>query len=337
MHRILRPLLVNGQLKLAALAMALLLWVSVSAEEPASQWLTVPVEVVLLDPMHTLIRGPIPSEVEVRFSGRGRDLWELAVNRPSLVLPIRNAEENDQIFLLDPEMVRVPPSLEVVARDLRPSSVRVVLQHLARREVPIRVRAPAALPDGLVWVEGPSARPARVEVVGPADQIADIDTLYTVPLEITGPDSALARSVALDTTGFAGIRAEEREVRVSGRVDRLTRRRLQNVPITGADRLRFTPRVANVEITGAESRVRSVRPGQLRVQLELDSLPEAIPPVGVDVPLRVEGAPSGVSASATPAIVRVRPVPQPRQVEVPDSIAQDSAGIRGLDREDPRR
>lgn len=325
MNRFLRPLLVNGRLKLAALALALLLWVSVSAEEPASQWLTVPVEVALLDPMHTLVGGPVPSQVEVRFSGPGRDLWELALNRPSLVLPVRNAEEDDQIFVLDPEMVRVPQNLEVAARDVRPSSVRLLLQRLVRREVPVRVRIPEQLPDGWVWTDRPQSRPATVELIGPEAALDEIDTLYTVPVQFSQSDSMLSRTLALDTTGLGEARLETREVRVLGRAERVVRRTIDAVPINAPDGFRVAPSTVSVDVTGPARRVAALDAEALRARPVLDSLVGPVPAAGAQVPLRLDGVPTGVTASPSVGSVRVRPPLPVRDTVVPDTI-QDSAG-----------
>lgn len=120
-------------LKLAALALAVLLWVVVSAEEVTTQWITVPVRLVAHDSSYRVVAGPSPREVEVRFSGPGRELWELALERPVLVLPLGEAERESQSYVLGPGMVRVPAGIRAVTvLDVRPASAWV---HV-RRAVP---------------------------------------------------------------------------------------------------------------------------------------------------------------------------------------------------------
>lgn len=115
----------NWHLKLAALALAVMLWVVVSAEQTSSQWIPVPVDVVAGNPEQVGEPRPIPQEVSVRFSGPGREMWELVMRRPRLLLPVREVYIGERVYVVRPEMVRVPggPSLEV--RDVRPARVRV--------------------------------------------------------------------------------------------------------------------------------------------------------------------------------------------------------------------
>lgn len=125
----LRPgmLIHNWQLKLAALALAVMLWVVVSAEQTSSQWIPVPVEVVAGNPNRVGEPRATPAEVMVRFSGPGREMWELVMRRPRLLLPVREVYTGERVYVVRPDMVRIPggPSLEV--RDVRPARVRVHL------------------------------------------------------------------------------------------------------------------------------------------------------------------------------------------------------------------
>jgi hypothetical protein len=119
----------NWQLKLAALALAVLLWVLVRAEQPTEQWMQVQVEPQLLDPAFTLTAPPTPHVVQVRFAGKWREIGELALEKPVLVLHVRNVGRQ-RTFVLEPGMVRLPDGARgnVSALDVRPGLVRLALQ-----------------------------------------------------------------------------------------------------------------------------------------------------------------------------------------------------------------
>ncbi|MDQ3556193.1 MAG: hypothetical protein M3409_05390 [Gemmatimonadota bacterium] len=304
-------LLVNGRLKLAALAFALLLWVGVSAEQPASQWLAVPVEVALRDPGYVLAGGPVPAEVQVRFSGPGRDLWELALNRPALVLPVRGSGAEGGIFLLDPQMVQMPRGGAVAAQDVRPSSVRLILERLATREVPVGVRTSRRTDERLAWIDPPTVRPARVRLTGREERLQEVDTVYTASVQLGAPDPAFDQQIALDTTGLAGLELSARRVRVTGEVDRFAVRTLRGLVVTPPPGATISVSEAEIILEGAEGRVSAVSPGQLRVVPVRDSVPAALPAAGVSVPLRVEGLPAGVRGRPVPLRARVVPLPPP--------------------------
>ena len=125
----LRRAMRNWQLKLAALALAVLLWVLVRAEQPTEQWMQVRVEAQMLDPAYTLTAPPTPRVVQVRFAGKWREIGELALEKPVLVLHVRNVGRQ-RTFVLEPAMVRLPDGARgrVSALDVRPGLVRLALQ-----------------------------------------------------------------------------------------------------------------------------------------------------------------------------------------------------------------
>ncbi|HET7231190.1 MAG TPA: hypothetical protein VFJ16_14350, partial [Longimicrobium sp.] len=138
------------RLKLASLALAILLWAVVSAEQVTTQWIPVRVDAVVRDPDYVLDGATEPATVRVRFRGPGRELWELALERPTLVLAVRNVG-NARTFALDPNMVRVPEGLRgVEATDVRPGVVRLNLQRQVTRSVPVRARIGARAAERVV-------------------------------------------------------------------------------------------------------------------------------------------------------------------------------------------
>lgn len=107
--------------------LALLLWVIVAADRPASAWITVPVQVVLPDGNRASDSRTEPGAVAVRFTGDGDEMWELAVKRSRvrLLLQVGEPVAAHVVYSLGTSMVQVPPGLSVLARDIRPVHVRV--------------------------------------------------------------------------------------------------------------------------------------------------------------------------------------------------------------------
>ncbi len=135
----LRRILRNWQLKLAALALAVLLWALVRAEQPTEQWVRVRVEPQVLDPAFALQAAPRPAEVRVRFAGKWRELGELAIEEPVIVLNVRNVGRQ-RSFVLEPGMVRLPDGLRgrVTPVDVRPGLVTLDLRRTTPDTLPTR-------------------------------------------------------------------------------------------------------------------------------------------------------------------------------------------------------
>jgi hypothetical protein len=134
-RQLLRRATAHWKLKLAALALAILLWVVFTSEQVTTQWLPVPVEAVVRDPGYVLAGRPDPAVVRVRFRGPGRELWEIALRPPTLVLPVRDVGAV-RSFVAEPSMVDMPVRSRVVATDVRPAVVSLDLRPAAPRAGP---------------------------------------------------------------------------------------------------------------------------------------------------------------------------------------------------------
>lgn len=317
----LRGLTQNWKLKLAALALAMLLWAVVSAEQVTSRWIPVRVEPVVRDPEYVLTGGAEPAQVQVRFTGPGRDLWELALDRPVLVLPVRDVGEG-RTFVLDPQMVRVPGGVSVSAQDVRPATVQLELERLVSRDVPVRAQI-GARSRARYLVDGVSVLPPTVRVTGPAETLGRIGALVTRPFEIVPDDSTFTRRIGIDTTGLgARVSLGRAEVRVAGRVDRRVERVVPGVAVEPPAGLTVTPGAVEVHVQGGERALRGYDGAGLRVVVARDSVPAEVPVAGVDVPVRLEGLPPGLTGRTVPVRVHVSPgavapAPPPLQPALP--------------------
>lgn len=302
-----RPLLVNWKLKLAAVSLAVFLWVTVTAEQPASRWISIPVEIALREMDYVLVDGPLPANVEVRFVGPGRELLELALNRPALLLPVRDVDPRGQIYLLEPGMVQRPPGINAVAQDVRPSTVRLVFAPVASREVPVRVRTVVPEGEPLVWRDSARVEPGTVRLTGPSARLREIHAVATEPLRLAAPDSSFRRTVAIDTAGL-GVQAYPDRVEVMGAIDRLVMRSFPALPIAAPPGLAVLPERADVRLEGSSEQLAPILPEQLRIEVPADSLPAGAPPADATFPLQVYGVPPGVRLIISTPRVRLRPI-----------------------------
>jgi hypothetical protein len=305
----------NWRLKLAALGLAVLIWAVVSSEQVTSQWIPVRVDPVVRDPEFVLSGAAEPAEVRVQFTGPGRELWELALDRPTLVLPLANIGDR-RAFPVDPSMLRVPAGLSVRVQDIRPAVVRVDLQRLASRVVPVRARIGGRSLQRYVVGEDLEILPAEIRVTGPAERLAELESVTTERFEIVPTtDSTFVREVALDTVGMAGLSFSRARVRVSGGLDTRAERALDAVQVYVPDGLAAAPDRVQVTVSGAQRLLNGIVPTAVRAIVPRDSLPAAVPPAGVEAPLVFDGVPPGVAVRANPARVRIVPAAPPPAAE----------------------
>lgn len=312
----LRRLTANWQLKILAFALAVLLWVVVSAEQVTSNWIWVPLEVQVTDPNYQLVRTDLPREVQVRFSGPGRDLLDLALRRPPLRLTINQVEGTSIERTLEPRMVQLPGQIAVNALDVRPATVQLELTRTEARSIPVQPRV--SLPTGAGWVlvDSIQVTPSRVRISGLHDRVMSVMELFTEPVELTPADSVFTRTVALDSTGLRGLDFSTRTVQLSGRLDRIIERRLEGVSVDVGPGVAIEPTAVEVTLRGPARRVEALSPDFFRVVISIAEIPGRIPPGGALVPLRVDGLAPAIQALLEPAAVRLFPAETP-----PDTLS----------------
>jgi YbbR domain-containing protein len=307
MPRFLRLATQNWQLKLLAVALAVLLWVVVSAEQVTTHWISVPLVVQETDPSYRVDPGTAPRRVRVRFVGPGREFIDLAVRHPSVVLRLGEVSRPRQSFQLSPNMVRLPDGLEVSANDVDPSVVHLGFRRMAVRDLPVRVRVTDD-PAGEWSLAGElRASPTHVRVTGAADRLTGIDSVATAPLAVPRVESSFQQVVPLDLTPLRGLTTSARNVRVEGRAERRLARIIPGVPVSVGQGIAIRPTAVDVAVRGGRSAVEPLKPGDFRVVLALDSIPSQLPAGGLSVPLRVEGLAPGVGVTLTPGSVRLFP------------------------------
>ncbi len=247
----------HAGLKVISLALAVALWMAVSGEEVVERGLRIPLELQQFPPGLELSGEPF-TFVDVRVRGGSGTLSQVTPSDVVATLDLRAARPGRRLFQLTPENVRVPFGVEVV--QVTPSSIAIVFEKSATRQIPI---APE--------VEG---NPAPGFIVG---------TVTTDPktIEVTGPESAVARATeaVTEAVSVAGARSRVAEVVRVGLLDPLLRLK--------------TPRSVNVRVEVLPGpRERTVgQPVHLR-NLAPALAAQALPPA-VDVVLR--GSREGLS------------------------------------------
>lgn len=212
----------NWALKLAAVALAVMLWLAVRAGTPArTVFRQVPVHVDLRDPDWRVRGQPDPATVSVTVTGPTSELMKLANDLPFIMLPVDRVNDSIESQVVPPHWIRLPRDVDrtrVSIVGLRPDTIRVQYERLASRTLPVRVRTRGDLPDGFALSLPISASPSVIEVRGPARVLQDMDSISLFPVDVTGVESTTNVPARVDTTDLRGMRFDPAEVNVVLRV-----------------------------------------------------------------------------------------------------------------------
>lgn len=297
MRRTIRDaIVVNWPIKVTALALATVLWAAVSAEEPATQLVPIRLD-VQPPPNRTLVQRP--PTIQALVAGSPDELIKLYASEPFILRTIPDTTVESFVTLtMVPEDVTLGSNANVSIQDLVPRQVTVVLDDVAERAVRVVPRVDVTAASGFLLMGSPSAVPDSVTVIGPEAQVQRIGSVFTLPLQIEDVRESQRVRVAIDTAAFGAVRLSPVEVEIAIRIDALTARTLDSVPVIIAGGLwEGEPAIVQVTLRGPASRLQRMTRDSVRVTAAAPSAE------GEALPVRVQG-PAGLVATAVPDSVR---------------------------------
>lgn len=184
----------NLGLKLVALLLAVLVYLNVYTDRPASMIVTFPIQVTDLSDTLSL-SGQVPAAVQAELRGTAKQLIRLRVSEPPLKVSLAGVGEGHYERALGLEDLPVPDDMHLqLNRLVSPRTLELQLDRRMKRLVPVAIEVddepgPAALWDGTVRLH-----PTQVTVSGPAVAIATLDTVWLQPVALAGRRDTLTWS-----------------------------------------------------------------------------------------------------------------------------------------------
>jgi hypothetical protein len=186
----------NLGLKLAALLLALLVYLNVYLDRPAEMTVSFPVQIHSLGDSLSL-SGPLPSTVQAQVRGTGKQILRLRITEP----PIRISLEGVRAGRFEREVsVEDLPlaSYEGVEVDrlLGPRLLEIGVERKVTRWLPAAARVEGAPGEGASWDGAVLMDPESVEITGPRSAVARLDSVVLEPVRLGGRRDTLRAQVA---------------------------------------------------------------------------------------------------------------------------------------------
>ncbi len=291
----------NIGLKLLALAFALFLWFFVVGEERAEVGLNVPLELVNM-PDDLVISNEFNGMIDVRVYGPRSLVRELATRRISRAVDLAKAIPGKMTLHITPESIRLPREVQVTR--IHPSQVTLVLEPLARREVPVEAVLKGAVAADYE-LKGVEPKPAKVVLSGAAREVAKLKKVLTQPIDISGLSVSTKAVVGLDLHMYQLRVVGEPQVTAYIQVEEKIIRKNLVIPVEGvgtAYGYKIDPRNVEISIQGPVGMLRNTaRKQDIRAVVKLGELRP-----GAYVRRPVIEVPSGIEIEkAEPKSVRV--------------------------------
>lgn len=180
-------------LKIASLAIAIMLWLSVSGQQTVERGLRVPLEIHNLPEKLEIVDQP-PEFVDVRLRGGSGALSRLVPGDVVAVIDVKSARPGRRLFNLSGEQIRTPFGIDV--SQVTPPTLTLGFEWSDAKEVPVVPAVEGEPAPGFVRGKT-SAEPGTVEIVGPKSAIARVTEAMTEPIDIEGAEADRQESVTI--------------------------------------------------------------------------------------------------------------------------------------------
>ncbi len=270
-NRLARLVLHNWPIKLAAVALALLLYARVQTQRILTEEFTVGLEIGL--PPNRELAAPLPP-VRVRVAGRGSVL--LALRSLPAIITRRVPDTlttSDWVLQLHPADVRLPSELSVTVVDVTPREIAIALNAVAVKRVRVVPRVRLTPDAGLALATAPEVAPSEVRLIGVPEALDSVDSVLTLPVLVRGSPGTFFQAATIDTTLLGPVRVVPTQVSVSGEIGTVVERSFSGVPVeSGAGDLSgitVVPARVLVVIRGPAPRVQALTRDSVHVVAHL--------------------------------------------------------------------
>lgn len=215
LKRIERALTANILLKIAAIIIALILWLFVTSKGQTEVSFDVPLEFVNIPQNLDVVRCDVKS-INIVIRGYERFIKNIKQGDVRINLDLSKAKKGESQVQIREGDIRLPNAVSVVK--INPSSVKVVLEEKTTKEVPVRP-AITGRPDQGYYISSIQTVPDRIRIEGVTSELRRINFINTEPVDISGLRDNLIQDVSLDLAGKK-IKPERDKVEIIIRISR---------------------------------------------------------------------------------------------------------------------
>jgi YbbR domain-containing protein len=261
-------------LKLLAVMMATLLWLTVAGEHVVERTLRVPLELRNV-PEQLEIVGDPPMTVDVRVRGSSTLLTRTEPGEIVAILDLATARAGSRLFHLRADEVRRPYGVEVA--QITPVTISLELEKSGRRSVPVVPAVEGDPAPGYV-IGRAMATPGAVEVVGPESRLRELTSATTEPISVAGQRGNVTDTVTIGVSDSALRLVEAQSATVTVEVlPAPVERDLAGVPIRWRNlgsglSARIQPSVLRVTVRGRRAAFDALRPEMVDAFVDLAGL-----------------------------------------------------------------
>ncbi len=170
-----RILTSNFGIKMAALAIAVLVWILITGKQRTYEEKTFEVTVEYFNVSKNIdVRTVRPDQVRIKVQGTTREILMVTPEDFHLRVDLAGILHSKRLNLFTEDHLEFPEGLKVMS--IHPKMIEVEVEEFMRKEVPVRIRYRGRMSPGVVLIKR-SVNPEKVVVFGYRSQIQSVSVV----------------------------------------------------------------------------------------------------------------------------------------------------------------
>jgi YbbR domain-containing protein len=263
----------NTGLKVLALLITGVLWLSVASRPVSQVALNGAIELNLPDSPLLIVSKVETLTARVYLEGPRDALETIRAGQLTVTADMSAVEPGVRVIPLKVESARNGLPANVKVKDIEPRTIRVTVERMVEREVPITPRFEGEPPAGFQVIDW-QITPNTVKIGGAESQMREITEVSTETVRLTDKTSSFAVQAAIDI-GSPNLNLSEdspRKVMLQVNIGEVRKERIiENIPVslTGAPlRAHAIPRMVKVTVYGPRSVVDEMTVSDINVDID---------------------------------------------------------------------
>lgn len=251
----------NLGLKILALALSTVLWLTLAGEHVVERSLRVPLEFRNIADALEIV-GNAPDSVDVRLRGSSAVLSRLQPGEIVARIDLATARAGSRLFHIRADEVRAPYGVEVA--QVVPATLALELEKSAKRKVPVVPAIEGDPAPGFV-VGRMLADPPSVEIIGPESRVRQVAEATTEPVSVKDARTRVRDGVTVGVADSSVRLVQAQSAQVTVEIwPAPVERQVGQVPVryrglgTGL-RANLSPQLVRVTVRGAKEALADVR------------------------------------------------------------------------------
>jgi YbbR domain-containing protein len=284
----------NRLLKLFSILLAIALWFTVSGEERTETTITMALELANLN-KNLMVTSEVPPAIQVRIVGSRSIVNNLSQSRLTQTLDLSGYKSGRHTFSLGPNSFSLPRGVQVVR--IQPNPITLTLAATITRTLPIKPVLENSPAEGYELVNV-NTRPTQVTVKGPGPELAELQFISTLPIDVSFLKEPTVIATDLDFKNLHLALKDPVPILADLQISpKALTRTFSGVPVlTDSPAAKVSPTQVTLTINGPWPLVQNLKPEDLKVRVDTRDLSPGRHHLAVSVEL-----PAGVS------LVRSRP------------------------------